>query len=147
MSQACLVWSKLFTPFQCQHAHEVAVSTTWPPTTPRAPASTAEDGTMTEEASNSSPLKGSIALARALGLEANVRATNQEIFKIYNATVNPPLEWVRGWPIKPLALLLTSFDTVLMLDADSVLIGIFRGGGSLLLVFVFLFILVLQFCV
>jgi len=34
--------------------------------------------------------------------------------------VKPALEWVRGWPIKPLALLLTSFDHVIMLDADSI---------------------------
>lgn len=32
----------------------------------------------------------------------------------------PSLEWVRGWPIKPLALLLTEHDVVAMVDADSV---------------------------
>ena len=36
------------------------------------------------------------------------------------ATTQPPLEWVRGWPIKPLVLLLTKWDTVVMVDADSI---------------------------
>ena len=44
------------------------------------------------------------ALAEALGLRGEARASG--------AAVRPSLEWVRGWPIKPLALLLTKHDIV-----------------------------------
>jgi hypothetical protein len=110
MADACRVWETafhLFSPFACQNAWERAVA---PP--PRPPPGRRRKKKGSSKAT-AGPGKASTALAVALGLDAATeRAFREE-------TLRPSLEWVRGWPIKPLALLLTRWDTVVMLDADS----------------------------
>eukprot|EP00614_Pseudopedinella_elastica_P027051 CAMPEP_0172627794 /NCGR_PEP_ID=MMETSP1068-20121228/158123_1 /TAXON_ID=35684 /ORGANISM="Pseudopedinella elastica, Strain CCMP716" /LENGTH=168 /DNA_ID=CAMNT_0013437789 /DNA_START=53 /DNA_END=555 /DNA_ORIENTATION=- len=98
MDQACAVWARLFAPFECFDTFTVAT----------APALHVPKGAPAELT----------ALGRALGFDSS--SSQAAAGLLSSSTVSPPLEWVRGWPIKPLALLLTKRDLVLMLDADSI---------------------------
>ena len=103
MVDACRLWAREFAPFQCQHAWERA--TDW-----RREESGAVKATINQHSGELT------ALAVALGLTAN----EEHVRSFRRETLSPVLEWVRGWPIKPLALLLTEWDLVVMVDADSI---------------------------
>ena len=134
MDQACSVWARLYAPLVCFHTHDEAIKLV--------PEN--DDATCSGDTTNGSPSSGGhkscsssnghqrTALARALGLRVGTNTAaaaapqSQKGYSGISATTQaPPLEWVRGWPIKPLALLLTQASVVLMVDADVVpLVGI-----------------------
>jgi hypothetical protein len=107
MDSACAAWTKLFPPLACFHAHGEA--------------------SVLHKASEDR--EGGSALALKLGLlgkptvgatgfheardGAQAAADRRRRLDLAASGVGlPRLEWVRGWPIKPLALLLTRYDTV-----------------------------------
>ena len=115
MDSSCRAWATAYRPLQCFHAHGEAHMRI-------APKEDTDDGT---------------ALARALGLLAKtpsfeygfneatdgpaLAASRASNLRLAASRVGAPaLEWVRGWPIKPLALLLTRHELVVMVDADSI---------------------------
>lgn len=110
VGQACAIWERRFAPFACFNAHEEAhrlMPRLSENVTNLQPSLFASDAHIEQE--NLSREVGGCAekqtaLARALGI-----GLSRSLSRL---TVAPTLEWVRGWPIKPLALLLTSHERV-----------------------------------
>ena len=95
MAQACAAWSRLFAPLDCYDTFLEATASAGGSAVAGVGGSGGGGGD-----------EGASRLAQVLGLGPSA------------AAAAPDLSWVRGWPIKPLALLLTRHDRVIMLDAD-----------------------------
>jgi len=130
MDQACSVWARLYAPLACFHTHDEAVKLV-PDNGEATCDGDLDDGSISAQRADNGRQSCShqrTALARALGLTSGTIAAAPAkggYSGISATTTAPPLEWVRGWPIKPLALLLTQAPVVLMVDADVVpLVGV-----------------------
>jgi hypothetical protein len=105
MDQACGIWETKYAPFKCFNAYDEAVKIV---------DSHGENRRSSDVEDINNSGRRYTALAKALGLK------QVDLDHFQRATVEPSLDWVRGWPIKPLSLLLTKYNKVMMLDADSI---------------------------